>query len=184
VADVLSADSSQVCEDAWLGVRNHSRRSEYKWPRTAKPVERHWLLWRQAIVTALDVSSHRRTGWNLGQWTSESISRWNWRLDAISGKLFHREGSVWVSWRPTGRPGLRSTSCTFVKGNRVSRLPPQSQPVSVRRLTQRHKAQVTGAASLQDGINTSTKHTTFLESLQGLRDNNPEDACGYSTSWN
>jgi hypothetical protein len=66
VADLLTADSTQVCKDSWLGVRNSSRQLEYHWPRTEKPAECHWALWRQALTKVLDVSSYRSTAWNLG----------------------------------------------------------------------------------------------------------------------
>jgi hypothetical protein len=75
-----------------------------------------------------------------------------------------------------GRLGLRSTSCTFSKRHRVSRLPTQLQPVSVRRLSQRHKVQATGVARLADAISEDTPITTFLERLQWFREHNPKDA--------
>jgi hypothetical protein len=176
VADLLTVDSTQVCEDSWLGVRNSSRQSEYHWPRTKKPAERHWALWRQALTKVLDVSSYRSTAWNLGLWKCDSISRWNWLLDPSSGELFHLEGSVWVIWQPMGRLGLRSTSHTFSKGHMVSRLPTQLLPVSVRRLSQRHKVQVTGVARLPDAISEDTPMTTFLERLQWFGEHNSKDS--------
>ena len=51
VADVLVADGSKFCEDAVQGVRNDSRRLAYNWPRTARPANRHWVRWRQALKT-------------------------------------------------------------------------------------------------------------------------------------
>jgi hypothetical protein len=97
-------------------------------------------------------------------------------LNPTSGELFHLEGSIWVSWLPTGRPGLRSTSCTFLKGQRVSRLPTYLQQVSVRRLSQQHKVQVTGVARFVDAMVEDTQIKTFLERLQWFRDHNPKDA--------
>jgi hypothetical protein len=132
VADLLTADSIRVCQDSWLGVRNHSRQQEHTWPRT----KRNWALWRHALTAVLVASSHRSTAWILGHWKRDSIPQWNWLLNPTSGELFHLEGSIWVSWLPTGRPVLRSTSRTFLKGHRVSRLPTHLQQVSVRRLSQ------------------------------------------------
>jgi hypothetical protein len=160
VADLLTANSTGVCEDSWLGVRNHSRQQEYTWPRTKKPAERHWALWRHTLMTVLANSSHHNTTWILGHWKRNSIPRWNWLLNPMSGELFHLEGSVWVSWLPTGRPGLRSTSCTFLKGHRVWRLPIHLQQVSVRRLSQQHKVQVTGVARFVDAIVEDTQINT------------------------
>jgi hypothetical protein len=74
LGDVLAADSRRVCEDSWLRVCNHSRRSEYTWPRTEKPAARHWVMWQQALTKALSVSSHHKSGWNLGQCNCELLS--------------------------------------------------------------------------------------------------------------
>ena len=131
VADVLVADGSKFCEDAVQGVRNDSRRLAYNWPRTARPANRHWVRWRQALRQVLAVSLNRSSAWTLGKWHPSSVPQWNWRYDPGREELFHREGALWVLWLPKGRPGLRSTSRSYFKAHTVSSLPQNLQLVSV-----------------------------------------------------
>jgi hypothetical protein len=176
VADVLVADGSKFCEDAMQGVRNDSRRLAYNWPRTERPANRHWVRWRQALRQILAVSLNRSSTWSLGKWHPSSAPQWNWRYDPGREELFHREGALWVLWLPKGRPGLRSTSRSYFKAHTVSSLPQNLQLVSVRRITQRQSAQVTGVASLAT-ITVDDAHLTgFHERLQWFRKSNPHDA--------
>ena len=175
VADVLVADGSKVCIDSWDGTRNYSRRSDYIWPRTERPAERHWVMWRQALSTVFSIASNRQTEWELGPWNLESTSRWLWRYDTISGELFHREGAVWVTWRPNGRLGLRSTSLTFSKGHRTPTLPVNLRSVSVRRLPGRHEVRVTGMATFEAREDVLSPRT-FHERLNWFQQHSPKDA--------
>jgi hypothetical protein len=130
----------------------------------------------QALMKAIPVSSHCKSGWNLGQWKCELLSQWNWLYEPANSKLFHLEGSVWISWQPKGRPGLCSTSHIFLKGQRVPSLPTIVQGVLVKQLPQEHKVQVTRVATLRDNTAKDTQPRTFIERLQWFRSHNPKDA--------
>ena len=83
---------------------------------------------------------------------------------------------MWVSWQPKGRPGLRSTSRTFAKGQITPCLPNNVHLVSVRRLPQRYTVQVTGSATLQDDTAEEALPTTFNDRLRWFRTRQPKDA--------
>ena len=68
VADLVQANGAQLCEDAWWGRRNDSRRSSYQWPRTERPANKHWHLWRRALTSSLNLGCTRQLGNNIGEW--------------------------------------------------------------------------------------------------------------------
>ena len=172
-ADISVADGSTVCNDAWMGSRNASRTSTYEWPRTERPIERHWHLWRKALSKAL-LSDARTLARPTGKWLPATQSRWLWWYHATSEDLFHQEGAVWTVWRPTGRTGLRCTTRTFSRAAIAPQLPNGIQAVSVSRPTD-SQARITGLASFSTPPTTS--HIETLDHrLQWLREALPREA--------
>jgi hypothetical protein len=112
VADLVHATGNQLCEDAWWGPQNDSRRSLYQWPRTERPANKHWNLWRRALTSSLNLGRARQLGNNIGEWLPATRPSWQWWLGA-DGCLFHKEGAVWSKWISHSDSWLRSLYRSF-----------------------------------------------------------------------
>ncbi len=174
VADLVRANGDQLCEDAWWGRRNDSRRSSYQWPRTERPANKHWNLWRRALASSLNLGRARQLGNNIGEWLPATRQSWQWWTDA-DGSLFHKEGVVWVAWTSPSASRLRSSSRSFAPGHIVSSLPSYLQPVSVRRLLTSRMVRITGMAKFQSE-SIPTTPTTLSEWRHHLNLTEPHDA--------
>jgi hypothetical protein len=97
LSDLVTADGTQLTLDAWNGVRSHHRRDRYNWPRTSRPPNKWWTIWREWLShTILNHNSHhRRLITPLGLWF-EPDEHWKWKYSPEEKKLFHREGPGWI----------------------------------------------------------------------------------------
>jgi hypothetical protein len=163
-----------LCEDAWWGRRNDSRRSQYNWPRTEWPANSHWNLWRRALTAILDVGRTRQMTNNIGEWLPTSKDSWQWWMDPDE-RLFHQEGAVWVEWKTVGDARLRLLSRSFSSGLIVATLPSSLQPVSIKRYSLSKQVKVTGQAVLQ--LESIPEAPSTLDGwLAHLRHTEPHDA--------
>jgi hypothetical protein len=137
-----------LCEDAWWGLRNDSRRLQYNWPRTERPANLHWNLWRQALTAILDIGRTRKLTNNIGEWLPTSKDSWQWWM-VPDERLFHQEGAVWVEWKTVGDARLRLSSRSFSPGLIFATLPSSFQPVAIKRSSLSKQVKVTGRAVLQ-----------------------------------
>jgi hypothetical protein len=174
VADLVQANGDQLCEDAWWGRRNDSRRSLYQWPRTERPANQHWHLWRRALTRCLHLGRSRHLSCNIGEWLPITRPSWQWWIDP-EDRLFHKEGAVWSEWISHSDSRLRSSSRSFSPGIIVKTLPSFLQPVSVRRLLTSRLVTITGKTNVQPDTITIAP-TTLSDWLRHLNNTEPHDA--------
>ena len=127
VSDLVSADGSTIQLAPWLGRRFKHKRDLIQWPRSERPGEKHWKLWRETLTQTLlqDTSGSRRLRSSLGDW-SDDFSLWDWLFSPSTSQLFHRHGHVWIRFDslPPSRTCQHSFVLPCVPSFRVHPLPP------------------------------------------------------------
>ena len=96
ISDIASADGKHINEDSWNGKRTSFSRSRYDWPRTVRPTEHWWRVWREVLsATLLSDETSLALTTPLGQWTDD-IFDWNWLYSPSRNRLYCRQGHGWL----------------------------------------------------------------------------------------
>ena len=97
LADIASADGTEITREAWMGHRLRGRRSPYSWPRSRSPPAEKWDLWRMALSVAFGKAYNpnpRRIAVPLGKW-HDDISRWEWLYSPTEDAVYGQECYIW-----------------------------------------------------------------------------------------
>jgi len=80
VADLITADGSQILDTAWEGKARLNPRSTILWPNQGKLDKGTWNQWQNALTKSLSLSRSRRLEVPLGEWIDNDDS-WEWFFD-------------------------------------------------------------------------------------------------------
>ena len=113
VSDIATADGTTIRYSSWHGGRNSPKRDSIQWPRSERPAEKHWKLWRNTLTHTLlhNSSGSLRLRVPLGSWWDE-LALWNWVFSPSTGTLFQRQGHGWIQLDRLS--SCRTRNCMFV----------------------------------------------------------------------
>ena len=111
LADITTADGARIKRTAWNGIRDDSSPKRFSWPRTIRPSEQYWEIWRSCLQESV-IKPHDNTRGlrqRLGKW-NDDFDRWPWLFSPSENALLRRFGSCWTTLVPVS---YRSTNRTF-----------------------------------------------------------------------
>ena len=112
LAEISDGSGDKICNMAYNGHRNFTRKSPFLWTVQPRPDANHWKLWRQALRKCF--SSHGRLlRVPLGGWIDRDETHWKWFLEVNSKYLFHKQAEN-GRWKLFKREGGRGS---MKKGN-------------------------------------------------------------------
>ena len=63
----MDSSGNYICSDAFQGLRNYWRKSEYDWPIQTRPFKKLWTLW-QRVIKITFAPINRKLSQSLGLW--------------------------------------------------------------------------------------------------------------------
>ncbi len=138
LADITSADGTQIIPQTLKGHRLADRKSNLKWPKQQSPTREDWILWSSALQ---QLQMGNKLKIKLTTWTSEPHQFWFWYMDTNLALLFyHPNDTAWYSATPhqsvSGRKTRSANRPSFLADDITATTPPDSRsiiPVSINR---------------------------------------------------
>jgi hypothetical protein len=129
IADISTADGTQILQTAVDGVKDASRISRLQWPRQPRPPESAWYTWGTFLQ---HLSTNRRLQRPLGPWTCHPHQIWQWYTNKEASVVYRYNPTLdtWICNHPTtittGARQTRQTRRWFSDKSHPMHLPPPS----------------------------------------------------------
>ena len=106
LSDITNGMGDRICRLTYNGQRTHNFKRTYDWPEQPKPDEKHWLLWRQALVKSFPRTTNDRLGilqHPLGPWIDNKKDDWRWFFSPATLMVYYRTYTdpVWKVYKRT-----------------------------------------------------------------------------------
>jgi hypothetical protein len=181
VADLSTADGSQILETAWVGKERLNSRSAILWPNQGKLDKGTWNQWQNALTKSLSLSRSRRLEAPLGDWIDNDDS-WEWFFDLRCERLYRREGpAAWSYYRRSSLSrGTRGALMKF-----TDRQATDEKPASLVRATV-YQQRAFWVLQAKDNRSHSSPHQTeptISTTLREATDRLPEEASSAIQDW-
>ena len=96
LSDICEADGRRVCQEAWVGGKLPSPRTNIEWPNQGKPGKAQWRLWRSFLRKALGAIKREIMGVHeMGAWQENKTDHnWQWFYDSTQNQLYRKQADI------------------------------------------------------------------------------------------